>query len=178
MIWLYFIDTFKLTNIIELTFGYWQSWTDIMLLAVLNWHYVTNSLELTLIMLLAVLNWHYVTDIPEPTLCYWHPWTDIILCYWQSWVDIFYLHHWVDIMLLTVLSWHFVADSIELTLCYWQSWADILLLTLLRWCFVVIVDGLVKGREYEFRVRAKNQAGLGEPSHASEGVVPKEKACE
>jgi len=37
-------------------------------------------------------------------------------------------------------------------------------------------SGLEKGKEYEFRVRAKNRAGLGEPSQPSETVTPKAKA--
>jgi len=36
--------------------------------------------------------------------------------------------------------------------------------------------GLEKGKEYEFRVKAKNRAGLGEPSQPSETVTPKAKA--
>jgi len=37
-------------------------------------------------------------------------------------------------------------------------------------------SGLEKGKEYEFRVKAKNRAGLGEPSQPSETVTPKAKA--
>ncbi|XP_033116214.1 twitchin-like [Anneissia japonica] len=35
------------------------------------------------------------------------------------------------------------------------------------------VDDLTQGRQYEFRVRAQNEAGVGEPSKASQPVVPK-----
>ncbi|XP_071942196.1 twitchin-like isoform X2 [Antedon mediterranea] len=35
------------------------------------------------------------------------------------------------------------------------------------------VDDLTQGREYEFRVRAQNEAGVSEPSNASQPVVPK-----
>jgi len=37
-------------------------------------------------------------------------------------------------------------------------------------------DGLEKGKEYEFRVRAKNDAGLGDPSQPSDTVTPRAKA--
>jgi len=39
-------------------------------------------------------------------------------------------------------------------------------------------SGLEKGKEYEFRVKAKNRAGLGEPSQPSETVTPKAKASQ
>jgi len=42
---------------------------------------------------------------------------------------------------------------------------------------LIAVGDLEKGKEYEFRVRAKNLAGLGEPSQPSETVIPKAKAC-
>ena len=38
-------------------------------------------------------------------------------------------------------------------------------------------DGLQKGKEYEFRVRGKNLAGIGEPSQPSASVVVRAKPC-
>lgn len=39
------------------------------------------------------------------------------------------------------------------------------------------VDDLEKGQEYEFRVRAKNEAGLSEPSHATGPILTRPKYC-
>ena len=40
----------------------------------------------------------------------------------------------------------------------------------------IAAEGLEKGHEYEFRILAKNLAGLGEPSNPSKTVVTKPKA--
>lgn len=35
-----------------------------------------------------------------------------------------------------------------------------------------VIKNLIEGYEYEFRVRAKNSAGLGEPGHLAAPVIP------
>lgn len=52
-----------------------------------------------------------------------------------------------------------------------RNWSECIYIYL----YIIVVDGLKKGKDYEFRVRAKNVAGLGEPSNVTPMVTTKPK---